>query len=668
MKKKIGIFSVVLFSMIALGTAQSYTLTDADSNLTDTQLTADFSGLPADTQLTLQSLGSDITEQATFTSTSGGSATVSWRHNPFEDGTALVSDGWTYRIRDSSGNFNYEFEILHGNQLSFYDTFYDNQLKNIYVAQYRSDITESNQQINHEITDGDTNSLVRVDKYVNKSEVFIVEINTEDATDFVNMRYDLPNGSTIEYDTQVNNFPSSDFILKAYYEENSGNIIFEADGEVITETSAQSFESFKPLIQANGNIGSQIHYEEISYAPKISKNAWQEPNQFSINQQLGFNDFIANQVSNVGVEFSTDGSTWSTTLPSSGNTLYYRNTGTGTIGNIATDTQKVFEELTFNPIRPDNNTAFVVEENASLNRDFLYEILYERTDCSEFAGLFSAFSLYNQSSGNTITDTVYPNLEMTENQCVFYKEFTEEENLPAGDYRWRVEFQDSNLGISEVWNQYFSIEEAQDVPVSFELRDPAEGETVFLDNGSTEFSYSVDADTEGTLELVIPQYDDSVRYSTTIGSGNQTGSVVLNLDYGANYDWYLTWTNSTTYQSETNSFNTASEGESPDDGTNGGGDDGTQDGNLIVNIWFSILEYFGITGTVADVFTASLLVMAVTIAATLVTDSVLIGVLGFNLGLTVTTIAGLLPGWMLFLQITLAGVAAAYLYQKVSSS
>lgn len=675
MKKKTGIFAVLLFSMIALGTAQSYTLTDADSNLTDTELTADFSGLPADTELEIQSLGDDTTTLQTFTTSSAGTATVTWRHNPFEDGTALVSDGWTYAVRSSDGSTNWEFEVAHGNMLTGLDTFNNGNLNNeIFSTTQNSGggdcsngISENNGalQLSGGRTGGDFQSCetaILYESSVSGNEVFVFDINSVSSTGGSNIYLELFDTESTE--NNINSFPISETGRhKVYYDSSNGEIVYTSNGDVVN-TYTTSTSTFRPQFQWYVSSGSDgfgdLSIDSISKVPQISNNAWASPTQFDpATESLLFGNFLVNQDGTSGLEYSNDGSSWSTTPPSDGEHLYYRNTGSGTLGAVAVDTSELLGGLEFNPLQPNNNTASVVEENASLSQEFVYEFLYERSDCSEYAGLLVAWTLYNEDTGEQISQSVYPSPEMTEGQCTFYREFTEQEQLPAGDYRWTTEFTESNLGVSRFFDMYFSVEEADQVPVSFDLIDPSDGADVELDNGTYQFEYSVDAEEPGNIELVIPQYEDSVRYSTSVPAGNTTQSVELNLNDDQNYDWYLTYANDTTYQSGTNSFTAL---DSTDNGDNGDGDNGEEEPEYdIEQMYFNFMEdFFGISENPAQYIAAILISLTLTIALAFIAaimdlGGVLLPTVGFLTGLMFSSMIGYVPGWFMFILAVLTG-------------
>lgn len=676
MKKKLAVIAVLVFSFTALATAQTATITDADSNLTDTQITAEFTGLPTDTQLEVQSLGDDTSTLETFTTSSTGTATVTWRHNPFEDGTALISDGWTYAVRSSDGSTNFEFEVAHGNMLLGLDTFYDGSLNGELwsfetIQSSSSDCSNTAQEEVGSILvssndagefDVSCESRLTYDGSVYESETAKLNLTG------VSGSYSYIEIYQSDSQVQQFNFDSSG-VLELYYDSADSEVVAEISDNTYTYLTSNSKFSFGLSAETpdgfDGGSGN-IRVNDFSKVPKISQNAFPEATLFNpATNNMQFSNFLINDNGTSGIEFSNESLSWSVTPPSTGGEMNFRNTGSGTLGAVAVDTSELLGGLQFNPLQPNNNTAFVVEENSSLSQEFIYEFLYQRSDCNESAALTVGWTLYNETSGNQLSSSVYPSPFMAEGQCTFYRQFTEEETLPAGDYRWTAQFTEGNIGVTRFYDMYFSIEEADQVPVSFELRDPQDGADVELSNGTYQFDYSVDAQNSGTLNLVIPQYDDNVRYSTSIPAGNTTQSVELQLDADATYDWYLTYTNSTTYQSGTNTFTALAE---TDGGGGGdGGDGGGEQGNLLVNAVYSFLELFGLTGEAADIFIGSVMLTLITIGVYIATTSELVAFLSFNVVGTALSVAQLLPNWFIFLQISLGGAAFAYLYQKVSS-
>lgn len=121
--------SVIMFSPSAA--AQSSTVVSADSNLSDTNLTVDFSGLEADTEYSLEALTADGTQSITsFTSSSSGAASVEFRHAPFTRDQSTLSAGssrgWIYQLSYTENDSQaYTFELVHGNMLTGIDTFND---------------------------------------------------------------------------------------------------------------------------------------------------------------------------------------------------------------------------------------------------------------------------------------------------------------------------------------------------------------------------------------------------------------------------------------------------------------------------------------------------------------------------------------------------------------
>jgi len=666
MRKKI-LISVLLVSIVSLGSAQQVDITNADSIYTDTQLTAELTGMPSDTQLTLESLGTDTTEITTFTTTSTGSATISFRHNPFPDGTALVSDGWTYRLRDQSGSFNYEFELQHNNMLQVLDTFNDGTV-NSNLFDEINEVNEANGELEAPLTGSGSNGVVVLEN-VNRNEVFKVEItqvSSDGNSAFVFAKPDVSPGQG-GINVEKYNFPDdATGTYTMYWNTDAEEYTIERNGNIV-QTYSNSTAPFTPKIENNQGSNEDLRLTSLSYVPKTTEEQFQKPNQYFTGDDSNFKQFLTNQGTNTGLEFSTDGVNWSATLPDSGDTLYYRNTGSAELGSVAVDTSSAFQgNLTFNPIRPNNNTAFTVQENNSLNRDFVYEILYQREDCSDFAGLFSSFQLFNTSSGNQITSTTYPSLELESTECTFLKEFNDQETLPAGEYRWRVSFQDNNIGVSKVWNQYFTIQEPDQLPVTFNLTDPKDGESVTLDNGSTTFSYDVDASKNGEVNLWIPQESSDPVFTENIDAGEYSTSVVLDLAADQNYDWYLTFTNSTTYQSSTNSFSTNTVSDGGDNGGDSGGDNGgdtnqsisdfTSNGSVdLPGLYYFIVESkLNITGDAADYLAGGIISVGLGALLASVGGAALGGV-GIILGMLLAALVGLVPGWIVFIFTIVSG-------------
>jgi len=667
MLKKILVSLVLLSSFTALTAAQTATITDADSNLTDTQITVEFTGLPADTQMNVDSLGDTRTTATEFTSTSSGTATVGYRHNPFEDGTFLADDGWRYQVYDDAGNFQYNFNVTHGNMLLGLDTFDNGQVDSKWNVQDNScsggGATESNSEmtLNIDSSADDADCSVSVDYYSNisSSDIAAISMPTIESKNAVQTVVNVGGNSyAFENDVDSGNF-------KFYIENN--NLIIERNGNQLTSFSYNK-DSFSIGISVqrtygNSEPGTTI-LDKFSIYPQISESAWTDVNRFNPEKELIFNNFNINQDGASGIEFSKDGSSWSGTLPSSGNSLYYRNTDSGTLKSVAVDTSELLGGLQFNPIRPGNETTQILADNATeKNVDFLYEILYERSDCSEFAGLFSSWQVIDQSTGDTISSQVYTDLEMDSGQCSFFKEFNLDENLPAGNYTWKVEFRDNNLDVGNFYNMEFEIVEAENSPVKFYLEDPQEGDTVQLNNGSYGFEFTLDADRSGTVDLYIPQESTQPIYGTTVDSGNFSTTINTGLEYDQSYEWYLLFDDS--IQSDIVNFSTAAQS------TDGGddGDDGDTGGGISINIadaWYTAMSFFGIGENAANYIAAIIITLALS-AILFIIAGKNGGVIGLFIGLLLSGLLQLLPGWALFVQVCLAAAIIAKIGEGVLS-
>lgn len=557
MNKKLLSITILTLLFAGLATAQTATVTSTDTQLTDAQITVEFTGLPQDQQLIVESYGEDTTKVTSFTSTSAGTATVAWRHNPFEDGTALTNDGWGYRVRTESGDFSYDFEVAHGNMLLSLDTFYDNKVNNDLW------ITEVDGR-----DDEDCNPGVP-----EQNRQFRAKVSTDDsvfgqcyATAKLNQTI-TPNEKAVFNITSARVAGSNDFRASITFLDTDGNVIdrysvpdidegvnkigFDADGIVVYDGQGQEIKSFSTperkirlklearVLDNSANDGlTEVKISDFSIVPDVSSFAFKSPTRYDIRNDIILGDYLVEEPENVGLQFSNETGQWSVTLPSQGSELNYRNTGNGTLGAVAVDTSQAFSGLTFNNIRPKNGTTSIIDDGATITQDFKYEILYT-PKIQKYRGLLVSWTLYNADTGEKISQSAYPNLEMDETETTFFKEFTQEEELGAGNYRWVVEFTDFELGKSRFFTNTFSLREESDVPVDFNLTSPSDGETVDLQDGLYSFDYSVQTDVEGDLSIKIPQYDDEERFTTSIPTGEYTTETNLALEPETDYQWYL---------------------------------------------------------------------------------------------------------------------------------
>lgn len=559
-KKHVLTLILVLAALFIPGAAaQSATVTDADSNLTDSQIDVEFTEIPSEEEMVVESIGSegeDNEEVTDFTSESGGTATASWRHNPFEANTNLSEDGWDYRLTSNDSDFEYDFQVAHGNMLLGLDTFEDNSINedlwDIETDESDSECFDAKAQEQDESLRLFTNSDTATDQ---NSCIVNAELNSN-ATENNAVAFDFSTVDNTEDDgyarinvdgNNVNEFEQGRLLIYL----DSGEIIVEQDDEVIESFTTEKSE-VNPEFQVYGDFGDdgEVRIEEFSNIPVVTESSFEDITIFNPSEdELTFPDFIVNQDGTAGLEFSNDSSSWGSTPPDSGESLYYRNIDSGTLDSTAVDTSELFGGVNFTALEPRNESTFIIDDDEQITQDFYYEVLYTREDCSDYAGIQSTFRLYeqedyeNENFDDTIDESTYPD-NMDEDDCEYFRDFAESvDNLGAGDYVWTFYFRDNDLGTEKTFENEFSLVEESDAPVDFDLQTPEMGEEYNLsEDGNLPFEYNVEVDNDGELDLVIPQYDDEVRYEEDVQEGNNSNRVNLELDENVDYEWWLEYT------------------------------------------------------------------------------------------------------------------------------
>lgn len=668
------LLSLALASLMFVNpvSAQSHSVVSAESNLSDTTLTVEFSDLQADSDYSLnyQPEDGEFTQIKTFTTSSQGSAVVNFTHDPFGRDQELLgigdNKGWLYRVEtppfDTVPDSQYSFTVLHGNMLGGLDTFNDGVFnteafeRNVNVGNCES--ASVNENIGEITLSGvgdfscDNYLFYRVDT----DEVVTLNFTGNDldvAGVVPNSGVDGNTGNSV-FDNPVVESTLSDGFYKVYI-ENGDAVIEDSQGNIVqtTGTSEGSIDlGVRQDVPSSGSRSTSV--QSVSVIPKVSEDAWVSTNRFNPADAdlMIFGDTkvdLPQNNSGIGLEYAGSDLDWSVLPPDSGTELNYRNTGNPLRGALAVETGEAFQNLDITPLTPLNNTVYPIPTNGSLPVDFEYEVVYPEDVESSVTWTLS-------NSTTDLSSTIYPELD-----APIDRTFTESATVPIGDYDWTVSVSDSSIGTSSSETFSFSVINEENATVSFDLISPSSGEEVSAEDG-VDFQYEVQAENSGTLNLWIPEQSmTSPQFSETLGSGTTSRTVNLDVPSGSDLSWYLTFEEDSTgdvYTSQSVQFTTAEEGTEPEPG------DGFQ--ISIPDLFFNAMSQFGFSESGAGYLVAILLILLLSTVG-FVLGGTFGGSAGMSLALVLSAIVGLLPSWVVLVVVFLAGgVTAYYVGQAVS--
>lgn len=668
--KRFLLLGLAFLSVVALNpaAAQSHEVVDAESNLSRSDLTVEFSGLNASSDYELQyESGGEWSSVESFETDGGGAASVEFLHDPFGNDISSLSapsadKGWNYRAEPlDSNNEDLRFQLKHGNMLMGLDTFNDNSVNDeVWV-------TDSND-------DGDcTSSLNEEDE-----ELQLVASGT-DASNFdicgASAEFDNPvdNGAAVKFAMESDSSNDGEISIgvgdifsesvttdgyenfEAYISDGTAYLVNE--GEIVRNESTTQEEfnmSFDVESDGEQESSANINLESISIVPEVSKNAFNDVNIFDPSEtNLLFDEVVSPYASDSGLEYSTDGDEWGSSVPDGlFDQLYYRVVDSDTMWFTATETNQAYQSLEIEDIEPRDNTVFTVPENESFNVDFLYDISYDQESEARVE-----WTLENES--DELTSSVYPGVDTPLDE----RRFTENYDVEIGQYNWTVIFEDPDVGGNSSETFGFEVIDEDNATVEFDLLSPESGETVEPENGEIPFEYQVDAENSGTVDLYIPEESESEpQFSEDLGSGTTSRTVNLDVPEAEDLSWYLTYTEDDSrdvYTSQSVDFST---GEAdPDDGEDE--DDGLE--ISIPDLYFSAMEQFGF-GEDAAGYIAGMFLTLIFTAIGYVLAGTVGGSGSFILSITVAAIVGLFPSWVILVTVFTAAGAAAYMTVKVA--